>query len=79
MTVDILEIESTHFTTYRDMNPDLNVHHMYQQAGDTADMVPEGYHFATTRIGLSSNKLGIETGRCSRVPQELRVCVPVGR
>ena len=63
MTVDItkrrtaiLDIESTHYTTYRDMNPDLNVHHMYQQAGDTADMVPEGYHFATTRIGLIAER-----------------------
>ena len=66
----ILNSSSTRNMQYRTINPELKVHDMY-----TRDPVIQEYQrIATTRLGLSSHRHRIETGRWSRVAREDRLC-----
>ena len=62
----------TKFITYRDINPTMTVHDIYDI--NNRCIVPEHYRVAFTRLRLSSHNLRIETGRWSRLPRERRLC-----
>ena len=54
-----------------DFNPSLSVHKVYS----TTQYIPDFYRVSFTRLRLMSHNLRVETGRWSRTPAHLRVCV----
>ena len=64
--------EATKYHTYKSvLNPSLGVHNIYSD-----DIyIPDYTRMAFTRIRLMSHDLKTETGRWSRTPRDLRVCL----
>ena len=60
---------SSMFTTYCEINPELNKHQMYYDSD-----VIEKHRIAYSRFRTGSHRLKIETGRWSRQPREERLC-----
>ena len=60
------------FVTYRTINPSCDVHSVYLSRD--AMFIPEAYRMSFSRLGLSSHRLRIETGRWSRISRDHRLC-----
>jgi hypothetical protein len=69
--MSIRSATSSRRITYLEINPNLSVHPMYKPNC----IAKEKYRIATTRLRLGAHRLKIETGRWSRLPRELRLCV----
>jgi hypothetical protein len=61
---------TTKLSTYRTINPALEVHPIYYKNSP----VEEYKRIETTRLRLSSHRLKIETGRWSRIQRDQRLC-----
>jgi len=62
--------DSTRFTTYKNFNPNLEIHVVYKNQSS----FEERTRITFTRLRLSSHHLKIETGRWSRLPPHERLC-----
>ena len=58
----------TKFVTYREINPRLSVHEVYDRRMNV-NFINETFRLAFTRMRLSSHNLKIETGRWTREPR----------
>ena len=67
----IRNVDTTRFTTYLSINPNLSIHPMYHSQSNPP---LEHHRIAATRLRLSSHYLRIETGRWARIPREQRFC-----
>ena len=67
----IRNADTTRFTTYLSINPNLSIHPMYRSQSNPP---LEHHRIAATRLRLSSHYLRIETGRWARIPREQRFC-----
>ena len=65
----VLAAEGSKFVTYREMNPSLDIHNVYNSD------VPEYQRISFSKFRLSSHDLAIEKGRWSRTPRDRRLCV----
>ena len=66
----VRQSHSTKRETYKNINPTLRSPSIYK-----GKFIPEYLRIAFIRFRLSSHRLRIETGRWSRIPRELRLCV----
>ena len=66
--------DRTKFVTYRTINPTLDMHAVYSHR-KRENFIDEYHRLSFSRLRLSSHNLKIETGRWSRQPRELRLCV----
>ena len=62
--------DGTRAVTYRNINPDLALHPVY----DAASRLDDDLRIVFTRFRLASHRLRIETGRWARIPAEERFC-----
>ena len=69
MKDQLRQAAGTKFITYRQINPELQKHVMYER-----NSISEFKRLAVTRFRTSSLRLKIETGRWSRIPRERRLC-----
>ena len=65
--------EKTKLRLYLTMNPDLNVHPLYETT-DSNSIIEDNLRMTFTRVRLCSHRLRSETGRWNRVPADQRFC-----
>jgi hypothetical protein len=65
-----VEETGTKASTYKEINPSLNVHPVYT----SKEYVSERARLSFTRFRLSSHNLKVETGRWARIDHEDRLC-----
>ena len=67
---EVRNSQQSKITTYRSLNPNLNVHNLYKNN----NTFPDYLRISFTRLRLSSHRLAIETGRWNRIERSERYC-----